>query len=62
MCTFCFCLFYVGKSKKENMKKWKRKISTKTQKNSVFWVVVKNFFCKIVIFEENRQTLFVFGR
>ena len=20
MCTFCFCLFYVGKSKKENMK------------------------------------------
>ena len=54
MCTFCFCLFYVGKRKRENMKKWKKKISKKTQKNSVFWVVVKKnvFFVKLSFFRK----------
>ena len=33
MCTFCFCLFYVGKSKKENMKKMdKENFKKKTEK------------------------------
>ena len=41
MCTFCFCLFYVGKVKRRIWKKWKRKISQKNKKNSVFWVIVK---------------------
>ena len=55
MCTFCFCLFYVGKSKKENMKKWKRKISKKTPRKIVFlggceenvFIVKMSFFRKI---------------
>ena len=39
---FLFLSFYVGTSKKDNMRKVERKISQKkTQKNSVFWVVVK---------------------
>ena len=36
MCTFCFCLFYVGKIKRENMKKWKKKISKKNPRKIVF--------------------------
>ena len=52
MCTFCFCLFYVGERKEKTWKKWKTKISKKAQKNSVFGVVVNKmvFFCKNVIF------------
>ena len=42
--------FYVGKSKKENMKKWEGKFQKNAKKNSVFWVVVKkngSFFVKL---------------
>ena len=55
MCTFCFCLFYVGERKRENMKNWKTKISKKAQKNRVFGVVVnKNgpFFVKMSFFRK----------
>ena len=38
---FLFLSFCVGERKRENMKKWKKKISKKAQKNSVFWVFVK---------------------
>ena len=41
MCTFCFRLFYVGKSKKENMKNKEKENFKKAQTNSVFGVVVK---------------------
>ena len=39
---FVFVFFYVGKSKKDKMKKMEKgKCQKKKQKNSVFWVVVK---------------------
>ena len=41
MCTFCFCLFYDGKSKKEQYEtNGKGKLQKKTEK-LCFWVVVK---------------------
>ena len=44
MCTFCFCLVYVGKSKKDNMKKDGKENFKKTE-NSVFgWLWRKMFF------------------
>ena len=53
MCTFNFCLFYVGERKIEKMKNMENEnLKKKKQENSVFWVVVKKngLSCKIVIF------------
>ena len=48
---FVFVFFMLEKEKRKH-EKWKKQISKKAQKNSVFGVVVKKnvFFCKIVIF------------
>ena len=64
MCTFCFCLFYVGERKRENMKNMEKENFKKSQKNSVLGVVVRKkerYFCGNGIFL-NGQTLFVFRR
>ena len=47
MCTFCFCLFYVGE--RENMKKWKNEISKKHPEKYCFLSVCEenwSFFVK----------------
>ena len=46
MCTFCFCLFYVGKRKRENMKKMEKENFKKKTRKIVFfgWLWRKMFF------------------
>ena len=61
MCTFCFCLFYVGERKERTWKNGKRKKNWKIVLFGCLWRKLV-FFVKNVIFQRNRQTLFVFGR
>ena len=56
MCTSCFCLFYVAKSKKGNMKKMEKgHFKKKNQKNRVFWGGREekwSFFVKLSFFRK----------
>ena len=64
MCTFCFCLFYVGTSERDNMKQMEKdKFSKKkTQKKLCFLGGCEEKWFFNVVFKKNRQTLFVFRR